>query len=352
MLNAVQDFTLSLFRSTSKPGQNGWISGNAVCCHHFGHRPDTRGRGGIKTNPNGTISWHCFNCEFKTSYTPGRPLSFKYRKFLTWLGADNNDIQRLVLEALRLKEIIAPEDVQEPEEKIEFEPRKLPQEALSFMAIAEFAALSDRAFPKEFMSAVDYVYSRSINMQKYELFWTPEVEHKLSHRVIIPFYYQKQIVGYTARAIVDGIKPKYHSDHPAHFVFNLDNQLKDSKFVIVAEGAFDAMAVDGVAVLSSNISLQQADLIEELGKKVIVVPDFDQHVSQNERTVWPGRQLIDCALEYGWAVSFPVWSENVKDISESVVKYGKLFTVKSILESCESNPIKIQLLMKKHEQRL
>jgi hypothetical protein len=165
----------------------------------------------------------------------------------------------------------------------------------------------------------------------------------------VPFYYQNRIVGYTARTFTDGIQPKYHSDHPGHFVFNLDQQHFDNKFVIVSEGAFDAMAIDGLAILSNDISEQQAELIEALGKQVIVVPDFDQHVNKQGKKVWPGRQLINRAIEYGWSVSFPVWSEQVKDISDAVVKYGKLFTMKSILSASESNPIKIKLISKKYE---
>lgn len=347
MFNAIQDFTLNQLPAKRKTSQSGWISFNAVCCHHNGHSADSRGRGGIKTNSNGGISYHCFNCQFKTGYTPGYPLSFKYRKFLKWLGTDDNDVQRLVFDALRVRELIQPDQIAEPEERIEFEVRKLPAESQSFMAIAEFYHLADKDFPKEFINAVDYVYQRKIDMQRYEFYWTPEVEHKLSHRVIIPFHYQNQLVGYTARTFVDGILPKYHSDHPSQFVFNLDQQLKENKFVIVVEGAFDAMAVDGVAILSNNITLQQAELIEELGKKVIVVPDFDQHVNKQGKKVWPGRQLVDCALEYGWSVSFPVWSERVKDVSDAVVAYGKLFTIKAILQATETNPLKIKLLSSK-----
>lgn len=344
MFTTVQDFTLNQLPAKKKTSQGGWISFNAVCCHHNGHSQDTRGRGGVKTNPNGGISYHCFNCQFKTGYTPGYPLSFKYRKFLKWLGADDNDIQRLVIDALRVRELIQPDQIPESEEQIEFEARALPAEAQSFMAMAEFYHLADKNFPKEFVSAVDYVYQRRIDMQRYEFYWTPEVENKLSHRVIIPFRYQNKIVGYTARTFVDGISPKYHSDHPSQFVFNLDQQHRDNKFVIVVEGAFDAMAVDGVAVLSNNITLQQAELIESLGQQVIVVPDFDNHENSQGRRVWPGKQLIDCALDYGWSVSFPVWSEKVKDVAESVSLYGKLFTLKSIIDSAQSTALKIKLL--------
>lgn len=338
--NEIADYTQQLWQQSRKTrkSQSGWISGNAVCCHHNGENADTRGRGGLMIT-DGKVSWHCFNCGFKTSYQPGRPLSFRFRKLLSWMGADPAEIQRLVVEALRVRELIAPETIPEPEEKIEFTARSLPEQARSFRTLATADC------PADFYTAVEYVADRGLDMNRYDFYWTPEVEHKLSHRVIIPFYYQGQIVGYTARAVNSGIVPKYHSNHPAHFVFNLDQQPADAKFVIVCEGPIDAMSIDGVSVQTNEISEQQAELIEQLGRRVIVVPDFDRHVNKRGREVWAGESLALAAIEYGWSVSFPVWSETCKDINDAVRRYGKLFTLKAILAAAESNSLKIKLRM-------
>ena len=345
MFNAVQDYTLSILPSKRRRSQAGWLSFNAVCCHHNGDSADTRGRGGCITNPDGSVSYHCFNCQFKTSYQPGRPLSFKFRKLLNWLGADPTEVKRLVIEAIRVKELIRPEDIRAPEEEIVFEARGLPQEAQSFLALAEFYKLAEyQSTPKLFTDAVHYSLDRKIDTIKYDLYWTPEIEHKLNHRVIVPFVYKGKTVGYTARATVDGIKPKYHSNHPANFVFNMDNQLPTSKFVLVTEGPFDAMSIDGVSVQTNEISEQQAEIIEGLGREVIYVPDFDQHLNKQGRPVWPGLAAVEQAIEYGWSVSFPVWRETCKDVNAAVIKYGKLFVIKAILEGKESNSLKIKLI--------
>ena len=345
MFNAVQDYILSILPSKRRRSQSGWLSFNAVCCHHNGDSADTRGRGGVITNPDGGVSWHCFNCGFKTSYQPGRPLSFKFRKLLNWLGADPTEVKRLVIEAIRVKELIRPEDIRAPEEEIVFEARALPPEAQSFLALAEFYKLAEyQSTPKLFTDAVHYSLDRKIDTIKYDLYWTPEIEHKLNHRVIVPFVYKGETVGYTARATVDGIKPKYHSNHPANFVFNMDNQLSTSKFVLVVEGPFDAMSVDGVSVQTNEISEQQAEIIEGLGREVIYVPDFDQHLNKQGRPVWPGLSAVEQAIEYGWSVSFPVWRETCKDVNAAVIKYGKLFVMKAILEGKESNSLKIKLI--------
>lgn len=347
MIHEVANYTQQIWTQSrkTKKSQSGWLSGNAVCCVHNGDNQDTRGRGGLMVNADGGVSWHCFNCQFKTSYQPGRPLSFKFRKLLNWLGADPTEVKRLVIEAIRVKELIRPEDIKAPEEEIVFEARSLPTEAQSFLALAEFYKLAEyQSTPKLFTDAVHYALDRKIDTIKYDLYWTPEIEHKLNHRVIVPFVYKGQTVGYTARATVDGIKPKYHSNHPSNFVFNMDNQLPTSKFVLVTEGPFDAMSVDGVSVQTNEISEQQAEIIEGLGREVIYVPDFDQHLNKQGRPVWPGLAAVEQAIEYGWSVSFPVWRETCKDVNAAVIKYGKLFVMKAILEGKESNSLKIKLI--------
>lgn len=338
MLDSIQQTVLQLIPARRKTGQNGWTSFNAVCCTHNGESADTRGRGGVKTN-NGQISYHCFNCGFTTSFIPGRHLSFKFRKLLAWLGADDLTVRRLVIDAVRLKDLVAPEELEkEPVEEITYEARSLPEQARNVVELANFYSIGDyNNVPAELLAAIEYVHRRDINLTKYKFYWTPEEAYNLHRRIIIPFYYKQEIVGYTSRAIVDGIKPKYWSSHPADFVFNLDNQKSDSKFVIVCEGPFDAMSVDGVALNGSELSDTQVDQIDRLQREVIVVPDADR----------AGRKLIDRAVEAGWTVSFPVWQETCKDINEAVIKYGKLFVLKSILAARENSKLKIQLMKKK-----
>ena len=337
MLTTIQDSVLQLLPARKRTGQNGWISFNAPCCHHNGESADTRSRGGIKTDA-GKISYHCFNCQFKASYQPGRHLTYKFRKLLSWLGADDLTIRKLVIDAVRLKDLVAPEQIAEPETEIRFEARSLPEEARNIIDLASFYATGDyNNVPAALLAGIEYVHRRQIDIEKYKFYWTPEEAYNLHRRIIIPFYYQGATVGYTARAMVDGIKPKYYSSHPADFVFNLDTQQPDWQFVVVCEGPFDAMSIDGVALSGSEVSDQQAELIDRLQREVIVVPDGDR----------AGKKLIDRAIELGWTVSFPVWLETCKDINEAVVKYGKLFVLKTILDARETSKLKIELKKKR-----
>jgi 5S rRNA maturation endonuclease (ribonuclease M5) len=291
-------------------------------------------------NPDGGISFHCFNCNFKASYVPGRHLTYKFRKLLSWLGADEGTIKRLVIDAVRIKDLIAPETIVEAveQEEIKFKARPLPEQAQTFQALNTFYELNDGAeVPRAWHAAVLYAATRGVDLSRYDFYWTPETQYNLHRRIIIPFTWRGNIIGYTARAVEDDIKPKYFNSHEPGYVFNVDRQRPDSKFVIVCEGPFDAMSVDGVATLGNEVSEQQVDIIDSLGREVIVVPDADR----------AGVKLVDAALEYGWSVSFPVWQETCKDINSAVQKYGKLFVLKAIIDARQSNKLKIELFKKK-----
>jgi DNA primase len=196
--------------------------------------------------------------------------------------------------------------------------------------------------------AVDYVGRRGGNLiERYEFYCTDDTEHNMHRRVVVPCYWKGELIGSTSRTYQDGIKPKYYADYEPNYVYNMDRQVGNAKFVVVTEGPFDAMAIDGVAVLGNECSEIQADIIDSLGREVIVVPDFDSKTVKG-RDTWAGSRLVDQAIEYGWSVSFPIWRDDVKDISEAVKQYGRLFTLKAILAGKQSTRLKIEL----HKKRI
>lgn len=339
MLTTIQDAVTQLLPARRKTAANGWTSFNAPCCDHNGESRDTRSRGGIISNADGGVSYHCFNCNFKASYTPGYHLNYKFRKLLSWLGADENTVRRLVIDAVRIKDLVGVPD-RLPEERTELiiKPRPLPAEAQTLQTLGTFYHLQgDQNVPAEFHHAIIYLGARAINLAKYPFYWTPETAYNLHRRVIVPFTWKNEIIGYTARAVYDEVKPKYHNSHEPNYVFNIDRQPAAAQFVIVCEGPFDAMSIDGVAVLSNQCNETQADVIDALGREVIVVPDSDR----------AGAKLIDNAIEYGWTVSFPIWMETCKDINQAVCTYGRLFVLKSILAARETSRLKIELKKKR-----
>ena len=158
----------------------------------------------------------------------------------------------------------------------------------------------------------------------------------MDKRLLIPFYWKGDIVGYTGRIFEASDKVKYYTDVQPGYVFNMDAQDWSRKFVIVTEGPFDAISVSGVSILGSEVNDVQRDLIDGLNRQVIVVPDRDA----------TGEKLINQAVEFGWNVAFPEWDEGVDDVADAVLKYGRLFTIQTILNSTESNKLKIDLKRK------
>lgn len=312
--------------SKRKNTPSGWISFNAICCHHNGTSADTRQRGGIMINEG--VSYHCFNCGFKSSWQPGRIISAKFRKFLRWLNVDDDLINKCILEALRLKEDIT--YTGKSNLLPSFINKSLP---LGSKSLNEWS-VDNSEVPRGLLDVINYITSRGLNPLEYPYYYSNELGFR--NRIIIPYFYQKQIVGWTARAINDS-KPKYLSEQQPGYVFNLDNQTHDRKYVIVCEGPFDAISIDGVAVLGGELSDSQCILIKQLQKEVIVLPDRDK----------AGRKIVNQAIDNGWSVSFPVWEPHIKDANDAIKIYGKLYTLYSILQNKQDTKLKIELYSKK-----
>jgi DNA primase len=183
---------------------------------------------------------------------------------------------------------------------------------------------------------IEYVLGRGMKLEWYNWMWSVSPGYK--DRVIIPFYNEKKIVGYTGRKIKEG-KPKYLTDAQPGYVFNLDKQLDDRQFVIVVEGQFDAIAVDGVAIMHNEPNEVQCARINSLNREVIVVPDRDK----------PGAKMLAAAIKNNWSASLPPWGNDIKDVADAMKKYGRLYVLVTILHYRVAGEIKINLLKKKLE---
>lgn len=324
-MSIVADTLLVYLPSKRKSTPSGWTSFNAPCCHHNGQSADTRQRGGLISNGDGGISYHCFNCGFKASWQPGRNVSKGMRKLMRWINVPDDLINKISLQVMQENEGI---EVQQRLIEIPvFNEVPLPEDAVLINGIEYIT--------KHLEQIVEYMRSRNLYLEDYPFYWSPSLGYR--DRLIVPFYYEGKVVGWTARTVQKDKQPKYLSEQQPGYVFNLDEQRHQKIFVIVCEGPIDAIHVDGVALMGSEIKDQQALLINRLNREVIVVPDRDA----------AGSKLVEQAIELGWSVSFPKWEEGIKDISDAVKKYGKLYALHSIVGAVESSPLKIRLGAKK-----
>ena len=69
-MSVVAETVLTYLPPKRKTTPSGWTSFNAPRCHHNGHTADKRQRGGLISNADGGVSYHCFNCGFKASWQP------------------------------------------------------------------------------------------------------------------------------------------------------------------------------------------------------------------------------------------------------------------------------------------
>ena len=323
-MSIVSDIITAYLPSKRKTTPSGWTSFNAPCCHHNGSTADTRGRGGLISEGD-TVSYHCFNCGYKASWQPGRGVSKKLRQLLVWLGTPDDAINKLTLDVMRINE-----GVEVKQRKIEiptFETVPLPADAIKLTDITEFNKFS--------LAILEYMSARNLNLDDTDYYWSPSLGYR--DRLIVPFFFEGRIVGWTARTILADKQPKYLTESQPGYVYGLDEQGYNKVFAIVCEGPVDAIHVDGCALTGSEIGDQQAILINRLAKDVIVVPDRDK----------AGSKLIEAAIERGWGVSLPEWNADIKDIGDAVSKYGRLYTLYSIASAAESSPLKIRLRAKK-----
>ncbi len=335
-MTLVVDKFRTLLPPRLKNSPSGWISFNAPCCQHRGHSPDTRKRGGIRFDGNSVV-YNCFNCKFSTGWQPGAPFGEKMKTLSRWLGAGEDVIKELVFEAMKTEgEGYQPEQSQT---NIDFEDKSLPEGSMPLREWLESAILSDIDLSENILPVVDYIISRGFDPLDANFYWSPAAGYE--KRVIIPFWWQGRIVGSTARKVTEG-RPKYLSDQHPHFVFNFDRQSENQKYILVCEGPFDSLSVDGVALLTNDIADQQARIINSLGAEVIVIPDQDE----------AGIELIKKAMHYNWSVSFPNWENDIKDCADAVRRYGKLFVTVDAIESRQQGEIKITMALKQFENKL
>jgi DNA primase len=188
---------------------------------------------------------------------------------------------------------------------------------------------------------VDYLTARLINYNDYPFLVTPNDTGRQSNRIIIPYTYHNKIVGHTSR-FLDNKIPKYINEQQPGYVFGYDFQKPDWEVCLLVEGIFDALSLNACALTHNTINDDQAQILAQLNKRIIFIPDRDS----------TGLETCDRALELGYSVSIPSWDDDVKDVNDAVVKYGKLPTLLSILSSATTSKIKIELQRKKIEKRL
>ena len=317
VIDKVHGLLLNNIPIKTSTSRKGWITMSCAVC------TDTRGRAGIKQT-GARISYHCFNCSITAGWSPGYALTKNYRLLLDTLQcntADINEVQLLLLKHNdRLNEINDSNTVYAAKE-LNFPQVDLPDYSVSIENLSE-------NHPVRLYAETRGIYGI------YPLFFV-EKTLKYKNRLLIPYFFNDVLVGWTSRHICPPNKtfPKYLNESPSNFVFNVDQFTgNERECVIVVEGVIDALAIDGIGVIGNELSPEQAHLIQRLNKRIILCPDQDE----------AGKLLTEQAIKLGWEISFPPW-EGVHDAAGACNKYGRLLTVSSIMKYTTSNLIKAKI---------
>lgn len=329
--NLVYDTLMTLMPGNRKRTSSGWTSMNGVCCIHNGETPDTRRRMSITMGQDGiSCLVSCFNCNFRTIWKPGQLLGKKMTRFLSWMGMPDEDVRKLSFKIwqekgrMELDPSYAPKEIQ----RLSFAAKSLPKGSRNVLEL-----LAEGCEDPDFVNAMVYLADRGDDiLQGYNYYWTPLKDSSLNQRIIIPFHWKGEIVGWTGRATFP-TKNRYFSDVPHHYLFNTEVADNDWEYVFVCEGPFDAIAINGVASLGDKLSEEQIQWLKQCGKTVIVVPDMQKG----------GGTLVDIALKENWHVSFPRWDAEIKDGADAVKKYGQLYAIWSIIDARVSNKLEINV---------
>lgn len=313
----------------SRRTASGFYQFDCPSCTRRGESQDHRRRCGVIHTSDG-VGVHCFNCGLKTRWKLGTTLSQNFRNFMLDLGISEKTVNELDYKAATYRRFFTLDEPIIQKNIDEFKTVSLPQ---GCKTIQQW--VNDNCEDKDFYDALEYLYDRGNEIaESISYYWTPiPGKYNYNRRIIVPFIHDGEIVGYTGRAI-DKISPKYSNNSPPDFLFNIKSlEIPSRKYGVLVEGIFDAIAIDGVGLCGSHLNQKQITWINNFEKEIILVPDRDKK----------GSSLIDIAIQQEWKVAFPVlptvawWEEDVKDAAEATKRYGKTWTLLSIIESATNN---------------
>lgn len=321
-MNKVQEYIYNLLPPVKRRGD--WLCFNCPSCCRFGEkRHDQKKRGGIRFDGDGIV-YNCFNCRFTWGWSPSFHMSRKMSMFLQDMGLTTSqlmDVRKLI------DEYLDSETVKKEKSKPRII-RDIPEEYKSIKQ-SLYEGIKSPTLAKVY----SYISSRNERLLSWEdLMWAEG-----RNNFLIPCREFDKIVGYSLRSLNDNSDSKYIHYIPNGYLYNFDNLLKNRKYQIIVEGQTDALSINGIALLSNVFTPEKLKrLMDYKGdSEIIILPDRDV----------AGMKIVEQVVneKLPFSVSFPNWDREIKDAEDAVKKYGRLYTIYTIINSKESDPMKIKM---------
>lgn len=336
MTNIIEQLITNYNTFERKPNKKGWLPILCKVCNDHGKKGL---RGAFLFTPE-TASYHCFNCNISATYssTQEYELSGNLVKVLTSFGVSQDQINEINFN-IRKNNPNSPQKYKKKEIVLSnVKEIVMPHCCLPLKEAPPIMKECAELYLKEMRGIDPYSYPFYIGVEQ------PNdlISKRWDKRLIIPCYKDQTLVYYEGRDLTDKKEKKYISADvsKSNILYGFDKLFNDKdKPLFVCEGFFDALLIDGVAIFGNKL-----------------YPEIIQHLSLSPRTkvVIPDRQgdgykLAEHAVNLGWKISIPDVSRDCKDINEAILKYGKLYVVKSIMDNiCDGfeASLKINMFLK------
>ena len=319
------------------PRTNSW---RKCYCEVCGDGSRTKGpRAGWMFKDN-AVFYNCFNCGIDGSFDPSRdiPLSKDMKSIFDAYGVPYKEYVLFTKKT----------------NKTTFKKHKI-IEAKELKVPNFFHKLNDRNteianYAKKFL-----IEEKCIAPEDYDFFIVDEIPPNLNPeekalakfslaRLIIPAYKGGKMIYYQSRDVglressSKYLSPKGVSKSNIFYFYDRIYQYTD-KPLYVCEGFFDAFHVNGIATMENDLSKDQIEILKRSNRNLILIPDNNGD----------SNKLLEIFLRNDWGVAFV--DESVKDVTESIKKFGKLKTFYDIAKSLKTG-LKAKAYVKMHMKNL
>ena len=299
---------------------NGW---HRIYCEVCGDGKRVKGPRGGWLFQDKLAFYHCFNCGIDGSFDPDREHCFSknMKSILEKFSIPIDECRKLCISSLKSTS----KEVKPSKDEIKF--IELPDHILPISKFSTDVIRNANTFLQSNygLSVDSYPFHMSTGITNNENILEKSSVKFWLNRIIIPFYKNGKLIYYKGRDITGNSKIKYLAPEikKTNIIFNYDQIFTPTELpLFVVESEFDAINLNGCAVMQNKLSKGQIKTLNKSNRKKIIVPDFGGDYNT----------LAEQAISEGWSVAIPKFGD-CKDVSESIVKFGKLYTLRSIMRN-------------------
>lgn len=316
----------------------GW---NKVLCRVCNDHGKKGMRAGFRFDHD-VVGYNCFNCgaKFKISHT-ATTISREAYRILGAYGVVEDEVNMALIDVAAIRGIAGLLGEQNKPALLQDPTAQNPPE---IQLPTSFQILQPDPNSKDVWTALatNLLLERKIDPNSYPFMISPG-DRKWGTRLIIPVFKDRRPIYFMGRDMLDQSPSKYINCDVTreNVLFGFDRLFEHTdQPLYVFEGIFDAMTMNGVAVLQNHMTKGQIKWLNKSSRRKVIVPDFKGD----------GHMLAEEGIQQGWQVAFPDIG-SCKDINEAMCTFGRIFVIKSIVENTYNDfdaKMRVELLIKEH----